>query len=514
MGGVNSKVEEDKALQLCDERKKIVSEAVDGRCLLAANHTAYLEALKTTGINFRKFVELDTTFETSPVPLETPGGAESDDEFNLTSLPPLRRLSSRIVNGVIQAARESTVETMVGQKDLFSSIKDIECLFIQAADSGREVPQMLEANEFHFHPILSPGDEPAQTSVKYLTWHGTMSSPSSSLRVPHDVNSTYIENSSNQDVDDFCMKPGSHALTLDRLFAWEKKLYDEVQGCAMVRRVYDERCKVLRELESRGESSGRIDNVRAVVKDLHSSLGVAIARINSVSRTIEDLRDNELQPQLEGLIQGFASSYHFILRRMWEIMLESHRLQHQIISASNSPGNMKISFINSSDSRREIIIHLENELTSLSSIFTNWISAQKTYVESINTWLTKCVLLEEKSSRRRRRSAPPLRKYGPPVYVICGVWLEMFESLPTKDVVDAMGTLASEVTRFLPPSREKTRENPSGDHSITVSFDRFNTGLAVLLGQLSKFADSSLKMFSHLLEVTQDAKSSYAGSKS
>ncbi|CAH9050306.1 unnamed protein product [Cuscuta europaea] len=493
MGGVNSKFEEDKALQLCDERKKIVSEAVDGRCLLAANHTAYLEALKTTGINFRKFVELDTTFETSPVPLETPRGAESDDEFNLTSLPPLRHLSSRIVNGVKQAARESTVETMVGQKDLFSSIKDIECLFIQAADSGREVPQMLEANEFHFHPILSPGDEPSQTSVKYLTWHGTMSSPSSSLRVPHDVNSTYIENSCNQDVDNFCMKPGSHALTLDRLFAWEKKLYDEVQGCAMVRRLYDERCKVLRELESRGESSGRIDNVRAVVKDLHSSLGVAIARINSVSRTIENLRDNELQPQLEGLIQG--------LRSMWEIMLESHRLQHEIISsASNSPGNMKISYIKSSDSRREIIIHLENELASLSSSFTNWISAQKVYVESINTWLTKCVLLEEKSSWRRRRSAPPLRKYGPPVYVICGVWLEMFESLPTKDVVDAMGTLASEVTR----------EN----HSIAVSFDRFNTGLAVLLGQLSKFADSSLKMFTHLLEVTQDAKSSYAGSKS
>lgn len=29
--------------------------------------------------------------------------------------------------------------------------------------------------------------------------------------------------------DNFCMMSGSHASTLDRLYAWERKLYDEVK---------------------------------------------------------------------------------------------------------------------------------------------------------------------------------------------------------------------------------------------------------------------------------------------
>lgn len=29
--------------------------------------------------------------------------------------------------------------------------------------------------------------------------------------------------------DNFCMASGSHASTLDRLYAWERKLYDEVK---------------------------------------------------------------------------------------------------------------------------------------------------------------------------------------------------------------------------------------------------------------------------------------------
>lgn len=72
--------------------------------------------------------------------------------------------------------------------------------------------------------------EPAQNSVKYLTWHRTMSSRSNSSRNPLGANSKDdIDNPSNNLFDNFCMISGSHASTLDRLFAWERKLYDEVK---------------------------------------------------------------------------------------------------------------------------------------------------------------------------------------------------------------------------------------------------------------------------------------------
>lgn len=51
-----------------------------------------------------------------------------------------------------------------------------------------------------------------------------------------------------------------------------------------------------------------IDRTRATVKDLHSRVRVAIQAVDSISRRIEKLRDEELQPQLLELIQGYDSS--------------------------------------------------------------------------------------------------------------------------------------------------------------------------------------------------------------
>lgn len=98
------------------------------------------------------------------------------------------------------------------------------------------------------------------------------------------------------------------------------------QASEMVRRDYDIKCKILRELESKGETSQKIDKTRAVVKDLHSRIRVAIHRIHSISKRIEDLRDKELQPQLEELIEGyvfcmflFASALLYILEtQFWK----------------------------------------------------------------------------------------------------------------------------------------------------------------------------------------------------
>lgn len=72
--------------------------------------------------------------------------------------------------------------------------------------------------------------EPIQTDVKYLTWHRTASSRSSSSRNPLGANSKDdIDDSTDNVFESICMISGSHASTLDRLYAWERKLYDEVK---------------------------------------------------------------------------------------------------------------------------------------------------------------------------------------------------------------------------------------------------------------------------------------------
>ncbi|KAL9993547.1 putative transcription factor interactor and regulator CCHC(Zn) family [Helianthus debilis subsp. tardiflorus] len=270
------------------------------------------------------------------------------EKGNSPYLSPLKRKTSGVRNIAIPQEEKTEVvkeapENRPVPKDLISSMRDIEQLFIKASECGREVPRMLEANKLHFRPIfqgkergsftskflkacMSCGDdpsqvqeeEPAQNDTKYLTWNRSNSSRASSFRhdpasgttreTPEDVSTSLFDN--------FCMNAGSHASTLDRLHAWEKKLYDEVKANEMLRKVYDQKRKLLRELESTGESSRRIDKTRSIVKDLHWRIGVAIHRINSISRKIEDLRDKELHPQLEELIEGYIKDLQDQVREL------------------------------------------------------------------------------------------------------------------------------------------------------------------------------------------------------
>ncbi|KAI9082332.1 hypothetical protein K1719_035755 [Acacia pycnantha] len=681
MGASSSKMEDDKALQLCRERKKFVRQALDGRCSLAAAHVSYVQSLKNTGTALRKFIETGApiqsslytstnnatqhpigltdkillqfpaslqsesqrfneaeTFSSSPSPpgyskiqaehmkfssfssrkveekppvhsvgkvtsSDTPqssmpgsnernemsplddstypvrnqpswdyfglsdnqfsnlDGAEekdssqgkedslrSEDEFDNDPAPSslvqrfenLNRVNYNVaVNESLAATKllvgdpDSGVELMNGEKgnspdsspletasavalipsetnksvekenhsennvppkDLFSSMKDIEFLFTKASESGIEVPKMLEANKLHFRPIFpakknrsvaslilkacfscgeDPGqvpEEPPQNSIKYLTWHRTASSRSSSSRNPLGANSKDdVENITSNLFDNFCMISGSHASTLDRLYAWEKSSM----------------------MKSR-----------------------LVGWIDSISKRIEELRDKELQPQLEELIQG--------LSRMWEAMFECHKLQFQIMSTAYSNSRPRIA--TQSELRRQMAAYLENELHFLQSSFSKWIGAQKLYLEAINGWIYKCVSLQRKSSskRKRRLQPPPLRNYGPPIYATCGVWLEKLDTLPSKDVTDSIKSLAGEIARFLPHQEKNQGKGGNkygesvenllrGDNSEewVLGFDLFRASLLRFLGQLTNFGRSCVNMYAELTQAIQDAKSKY-----
>jgi hypothetical protein len=67
---------------------------------------------------------------------------------------------------------------------------------------------------------------------------------------------------------------------------------------------YDRKCDQLRHQFAKDQSVHVIDKTRAVVKDLHSRIRVAIHSVDSISKRIEKIRDEELQPQLLELIQG------------------------------------------------------------------------------------------------------------------------------------------------------------------------------------------------------------------
>lgn len=63
----------------------------------------------------------------------------------------------------------------------------------------------------------------------------------------------------------------------------------------------------MRNQDIRGDDEVVMGKTRAAVKDLYAQILVAIRSAESISRRIEKLRDDELQPQIVELLKGYGS---------------------------------------------------------------------------------------------------------------------------------------------------------------------------------------------------------------
>ncbi|KAL5218148.1 hypothetical protein ABZP36_018832 [Zizania latifolia] len=458
---------------------------------------------------------------------------------------PVKEVASSIATLPMNGkSKEPFHDVRNGVNDLHSCVKEIEILFIKAYDCGKEVPRMLEADKVNFRPLLPEakahgsktsgffatffaccsGEEvpvplpPPQAEVKYLTWHRSVSSHSSSSRNPLGVTSIKddVEGLTGNIFSGVYMNSGSHASTLDRLYAWERKLYDEVKASSAICRQYDEKCRHLRHQESRGENQMSIDKTRAIVKDLHSRILVAIQRIDMISKNIEDLRDKELQPQLEELIGSLTG--------MWGTMHKCHRSQHEYFEQISRSGSMKVLIW--SESQFQAALLLQVELSTLCSNFQKWIAYHRSYLHSLNSWLLKCVksLRRKKSSRKKKEADIPITNYAvAPIFKTCENWIKLLDDLQIKDLEDAIKGLVADINHSVPRQEKKhgtskltSSLSRNGDLNGEISEIHRNShptdlpsSLETFLRKLKNFSEDSLQKYGDLKETIEEAKKDY-----
>ncbi|KAK4437610.1 protein ALTERED PHOSPHATE STARVATION RESPONSE 1 [Sesamum alatum] len=332
----------------------------------------------------------------------------------------------------------TVIDTPVRGRELLEALKDIEDHFIRAYDSGKDVSRMLECNRVHVQSNLEEIKESSTKLMQAITWRSTSRSSSCKSLVAAGPKSSSTWKEFNNDLfDDYGgMASGSHSLTLGRLYAWEKKLYEEVKDGDSIRRIYERKCNHLRNQDVRGDEGLTVDKTRAAVKDLYSRILVAIRSAETISNQIDKLRDEELEPQIKELLQG--------MMRTWKIMLESHEIQNKIIfevKTFTCPSYGK--FCN--ESHRLATLQLETELVNWRSCLIEYIAAQKGYIEALHGWLSKFVAPEVEFYSRGRNSAPPCRSNGPPLLKVCHDWLDSMNKLPDKAVSFAIKSCAKDV---------------------------------------------------------------------
>ncbi|KAJ6378160.1 hypothetical protein OIU78_028405 [Salix suchowensis] len=438
----------------------------------------------------------------------------------------------------LSAEREDPSEFITHRaKDFLASIKDIEHRFFRASESGKEVSRMLEANNIRVGYSEAKGGssassilvavkfvccrgktalvshEPVEHMTKIITWKRTASSRSSSSRNPLVTATKDDASDSGSDfVEEFCMIAGSHSSTLDRLYAWERKLYDEIKASESIRREYDRKCDQLRHQFAKDQSANVIDKTRAVVKDLHSRIRVAIHSVDSISKRIEKMRDEELQPQLLELIQGLV--------RMWKTMLECHHAQYITISLAYH--SRSTTGTPQGNTRRQIMAQLQQEVECFGLSFANWVNSHASYVEALNGWLQNGFLQPQERSKNRRPFSPR-RLLAPPIFVLCRDWSAGIKGLPSEELNNAIKTLLSDLHLLMEQQEEKLhnedevdvnngeyggKENDRDD-DVASNLYCIHASLTKVLDRLNKFSEASLKMYEDIRQKTEAARVAY-----
>ncbi|MCL7027207.1 hypothetical protein MKW94_030714 [Papaver nudicaule] len=448
--------------------------------------------------------------------------------FVLASDEPDEALVSKVEKKSSQG-RGDHLRLTRGGKDFLSSIKDVENKFFRASECGIEVSRMLETNKVvsrisdgegtsaasTFHVALHLAccyrqlgltfQEPPKQMTKAITWNRSLSSRSSSSRNRLTSASKDDGDESRSDfIEEFSMITGSHSSTLDRLYAWEMKLYAEVKACERVKKKYDRKCVQLRHQFARDASAQMIDNTRAVIKDLYSQIGVGLHATDTIAQRIEKMRDEELKPQLVELIQGFI--------RMWKNMLECHHAQYTTISLAH---HSKSSTSQTCEEQyRQALDDLQHTIGCFISSFAGWIDAHKSYVEAVNGWLQNCIL-QPRERLKRRWVFSPRRALAPPIFVLCRDWSTGIKALPSRGVVHAFEALFS-ILRKLENEQKKQEHKSNGDdrnYSKPSNLIVMHPNLTIALDQLTKFTEASLKMYEDVKQASEMAEIAYTNCK-
>ncbi|GFY80512.1 DUF630 family protein [Actinidia rufa] len=412
----------------------------------------------------------------------TDSGTETEMEYEKEGLK-LHGSKSMEVSKAQKAGQASNQETALGDRggdnketpgfmvyvnrrptSMAEVIKDLEAQFKIVCDAANKVSDMLEANTAQY--ASTSNELTAAKMLNPVALIRSASSRSSSSRFLMNVSSSLDEgdDSSSSFSEESCLFSGSHRSTLDRLYAWEKKLYEEVRAGERVRIAYEKKCKQLRNQDVRGEDPSSVDKTRSAIRDLHTQIKVSLHSVEAISKRIETLRDEELQPQLLELVRGLAT--------MWKVMAECHQLQKRTLdeaklllagAPSKLSGFKKHTIMSPSDQHQlaRSAAKLETELRNWRSCFESWIASQRSYVHALASWLLRCIQSDPDISKL---PFSPRRSTGtPPIFKVCIHWSRFHGAILEAPVLEGLDFFAAGVgSLYAQQLKEDSRRTPIG----------------------------------------------------
>ncbi|XP_034897165.1 uncharacterized protein [Populus alba] len=383
----------------------------------------------------QKYMDGDKSYSKSPVMNDEDGKVRGEPEASLYQARPSVGTEEDRVKYEVHVVDKKIVDNERSEERGNAGFKgggplevaiEIKIQFERASECGNEIAKMLEVGKLpyqrkHAASKMLQGVTPPLPAAS--------SQPSTSGNAEAGPPSLEID-------EELMMRSKNLSSTLQKLYLWEKKLYQEVKAEEKMRVAHEKKFRKLKHLDERGAEAHKVDSTQTLIRSLSTKIRMAIQVVDKISVTINKIRDEELWPQLNELIQG--------LTRMWNSMLECHHNQCQAIREARGLGPIG-SGKKHGDDHLYTTMQLEHELLNWTSSFSSWIGAQKGYVRSLNNWLVKCLLYEPEETPDGIVPFSPGRMGAPPVFVICNQWAQAMDRISEKEVIDAMRIFASSV---------------------------------------------------------------------
>uniref|UniRef100_A0A7N0UXK7 Nitrate regulatory gene2 protein-like n=1 Tax=Kalanchoe fedtschenkoi TaxID=63787 RepID=A0A7N0UXK7_KALFE len=314
----------------------------------------------------------------------------------------------------------------LGSVNLLQLFIDLDDHFLKASESAHEVSKMLEATRLHYHSNFADNrghiDHSARV-MRVITWNRSFKG---------------LPNADNGKDDSDSEEHETHATVLDKLLAWEKKLYDEVKAGELMKIEYQKKFAALNRHKKHGTNTEALEKAKAAVSHLHTRYIVDMQSLDSTVSEINRLRDDQLYPKLVSLVDGMAL--------MWDTMKDHHENQTRLVIALRS--------LDISQSPKETSEHHHDRTCQLEVVIKEWhdqfqklVNYQREYIKSLNSWL-KLNLIHIESSLKEKVSSPP-RIPNPRIMYLLRAWLDHLDRLPDGIARSAISNFAAVINTIV-----------------------------------------------------------------
>ncbi|KAH7416230.1 hypothetical protein KP509_14G081800 [Ceratopteris richardii] len=342
--------------------------------------------------------------------------------------------SNEQLNYASREAQRKSLGSVISGRELGRILREIDDLFLSAFESGKAVTKFLEAHKTHYHSNFADGTESLDHSrrvLRVMSWG----------RNPHLLaNGEWVDFFHQRDEE-------THASTLDKLLAWEKKLLDEVKVGELIRSELERKSKQFISQKKREENSMTVSKTRATIRSLQTRYLVEIQAVDSAAFEIDKLRDDSLFNQLKGLVKEFMC--------MWGFMHQYHQQQCQLIEGMK---NLDSSFapIATHDLHHKNTCQLESEITILHQHLEKVISTQKDYISCVYDWLRLHIIQIENDGRDTPGS--PQKMSTPPLFYLCKEWRSELDKLPINVILNSLKAFTNVIHELILQQTEELKQ--------------------------------------------------------